>query len=477
MEKFEFPRDQEKNLAAEKTAERRRGWKFWLSFWTLAILFLAGWAVFWQVKNNGWFGLLGYTSPAVSLLPIAEKQKEEIRTIFDVVPKITQDNEEKTFLVLFQNNMELRPGGGYIGAFGILKTKGEKIVDVQVHDTNVFDSRKSTNIDPPYPMGEMLSISNWEMRDSNWSPDFPANAEKAIELYQKQGGEEKFDGVAAISTEVLLSFLEAVGPIKLENYPGEYNSENAVMKLEYQVEKGYREQNIEKGKRKYVMKELAREILARAQSLTWQEKKELLLAIENHLDQKDVMIYFKKNELQEKVNKLGWDGEVDENFDKDYLMMVDANLGALKTDLHMERSFDYTVDFSEKKPQATLDIHYENTAKARDWLTRDYRSYLRVYAPEGSWLTNTDEAGVVRFGEEFNKKYFGTIVNVPINSKKTVTFEYDLPESITREEYSLKIQKQSGIDNLPGKITIIDENLKGRIYEVEVVSDKVLFKK
>ncbi len=454
-----------------RSTGKKRSWKFWVFFWTLAVLFLSGWAVFWQIKNNGWFGFLDSVSPAVGLMPIAEKQKEEIRTIFDIAPKITQSGEEKTFLVLFQNNMELRPGGGFIGAFGVLKTQGEQVKEIQVHDTNVFDDRISTGIEPPYPMGEMLSIGNWEMRDSNWSPDFPTNAEKVEELYHLQGGQEDFDGVAAISTEVLLSFLEAVGPVELEGYPGEYNSENAVLKLEYQVEKGYKEQDIEKGKRKYVMKDLAKEILHRVQNLTWREKKDLLLKVEEHLDNKDVMVYFEDDNLQERISRLNWSGEVDEDFEKDYLMMVDANLGALKTDLHIERSFDYTVDFSEEQPQAVLNVHYENTARARDWMTSDYRSYLRVYVPEESWLTNAEEVGAMRFGEDLGKKYFGALVNVPINSQKTITFKYDLPEKISRENYNLKIQKQSGIDSLPGEINVIREDLTGRTYEIEVTSD------
>jgi hypothetical protein len=268
--------------------------------------------------------------------------------------------------------------------------------------------------------------------------------------------------------------LESVGPVKLEGYPGEYNSENAIMKLEYQVEKGYKEQDIEKGKRKYVMKELAQEILKRAQNLTWTEKKDLLLSIERHLDQKDILVYFKNPSIQEKISKLGWCGKMDEDFSGDYLMMVDANLGALKTDLHMKRSFDYTVDLEREKPKATLDIHYKNTAKDRDWMTSDYRSYLRVYVPKESWLTNTEEAGVMRFGEEFNRKYFGAIVNVPIDSEKTVTFEYDLPEDIAEGGYDLKIQKQSGISSLPGEVNVINKDLTGRTYEVDIDSDFVL---
>ncbi|MDA3814997.1 MAG: DUF4012 domain-containing protein, partial [Patescibacteria group bacterium] len=226
---------------------KKRSWKFWVTFWCLSAVFLIAWTIFLQYKNHGIVGLLGIAKPAVNILPVDSQQKEELTTLLEIMPMITEDNEEKTFLILFQNNMELRPGGGFIGSFGIVKTKGEKVLSVETHDTNIVDDRISSNILMPYPMGEMLNVKHWELRDSNWSPDFKENAEKAEYFYHLAQGEEQFDGVVAISTELLSSFLEVTGPVRLDNYPGEYNSENAITKLEYQVEKGYKEQDIEKG--------------------------------------------------------------------------------------------------------------------------------------------------------------------------------------------------------------------------------------
>ena len=276
---------------------KKRSWKFWLIFWSLSLAFLFGWYLFWQVKNQNWVGLAGFFRPVISHLPMEEKSKKEILTVFDLAAEIFSVQGEQKFLILFQNNLEIRPGGGFVGSIGILKIKDGKISAVEVHDTNVFDTRISSGIEPPYPMGEMLDIKNWEMRDSNWSPDFPTNAEKAEYFYHLEGGGENFDGAVAISTEILTTFLKVLGPVTLANYPGEYNSENAVAKLEYQVEKGYKEQNIEKGERKYVMKDLAFELMRRAENASWEKKRALLEQLEKHLNRKDVMVYFKNPRL------------------------------------------------------------------------------------------------------------------------------------------------------------------------------------
>ncbi len=448
------------NLNGINKRDKKRGWKFWLIFWFCALILLIAWTIFLQYKNKGWSGLMSLSAPVVKIAPISSENKEEILTIFDIFSEITKNGQEKTFLLLFQNNMEIRPGGGFIGSFGILKTKGEKITEIGVHDTAVFDSGIDSGVKPPYPLEKIINVENWELRDSNWSPNFPTNAKKAESLYHLEGGKEKIDGTIAISTDLLPSFLKITGPITIEGYPGEYNSENAITKLEYQVEKGYKEQGIEKGKRKYVMKDLSKKILEKISNSSWTVKRALLRRIEDHLNRKDVMIYFKNDALQDKVRLLGWSGEI-KDFDKDYLMMVDANLGALKTDLHMKRSFVYEIDLTKEKPLANLKITYKNTARARDWMTSDYLTYLRVYVPEEAWFL-TEDKNVV-FGKEKGKKYIGKIVEVPINTEKTLEFQYELPKEI-KENYDLLIQKQSGIEEVPVDITITD--LEGDKQEI-----------
>lgn len=443
--------------------------KFLLKFWIISILLLTGWYFFLQIEGGKITSISRVANSVVKALPIEEQRKESLSTIFSIIPELTT-KEEKTFLLLFQNNNELRPGGGYIGSFGILKTKGEEVLAIDTHDTNVFDSGIQTKIAPPFPMKELLNISDWELRDSNWSPDFATNAAKAEEFYHLEGGEENIDGVVAISTKLLPSFLEITGPVRVAGFEGEYNAENAIEKLQYQVEKGYVEQGIPEGKRKYIMKDLAKAILTKAQKLSISEKRELLAKVEKHLDEKDVMINLKDVSAQEKIEKLAWDGKLKEA-ENDFLMMVDANLASFKTDQVMKRTFDYTVDFSREKPRATLDITYSHGGRLRSWYIKDYTSYLRIFVPNGSWLASSENLSQIKYGTEQDKKFFGGIINVPVGTIKTVSFEYDLPENVTFEDYKILIQKQSGLESVKGKIKIIDKNGKGTGYEIELKED------
>jgi len=439
-------------------------------FWIIAILFLTGWYFFWQARTKGISSVV--SGGFLDMLPMDAEKKEKLKTIgYFADYLMTEDDQEKTFMILFQNNMELRPGGGYIGSFGILKVKNGKITLLQTHDLSNFDGRVPDGIEPPYPMKETLNISSWKLRDSNWSPDFFENAQKAEEFYIMGKGGEKFDGIVAINTDVLTSFLKVTGPVEIEGYPGTYDSENAVINLEYQVEQGAYDQGAKRGDRKAIMGPLASSIIKKASALDNSEKIKLAEILLEDLNKKDIQLYFKNPNLENRAVLAGWSGEIDRNWNNDYLMLVDANMGSLKSDYFMKRSFEYKVDFSGDVPKAQLKITYDHTGKTKDWMTSDYLTYLRVYTQNGSWLQDKKNVGDVKFVEDLGKKYFGSIVTVKLGQSKTIEFDYDLPKDITYEDYNLLIQKQSGVSDVPGKITIIDKNGKEKIFDITLAGD------
>jgi hypothetical protein len=437
-------------------------------FWIFSILFLVGWYFFWQVKNNKEFGTM---SAVIDFLPIDELKKAKFKTMASFAEYLFEkDGEEKTFLLLFQNNMELRPGGGYIGSFGILKMQDGRVKELATHDLSNFDGRVPNGITPPYPIKETLRVSDWKLRDSNFSPDFLTNAVKADELYHLGQGQETFAGVVAINSNVITSFLKVTGPMQIEGYPGTYDSENAVLALEQQVEKDYAQQGIERGERKGVINLLAKEIQKKVFTLSMRDKIKLAEIILEDLNRKDIQLYFKDENLERQAQNAQWDGSVDKNWSQDYLMLVDANMGALKSDYYMRRSFDYAVDLSGDVPVAHLTVTYNHTAKQKDWMTKDYLTYLRVYTPSGSWLTDTKNVGDKKFGDDLGKKYFGTIVGVPLGQTKTIEFSYTLPKTAV-ENYDLLIQRQSGSGEVKGEVVVIYKSQKKMTYQIDLAKD------
>lgn len=443
--------------------------KFWILFWCISALFLTGWYFFWISRNQS---VGKAVSGALDFLPIDNAQKKDYQSVAEISDYLMKkDGQQKTILILFQNNLEIRPGGGFIGSFGILKIKDGQILSLETHDLSNFDARIPDSIVPPYPMQETLKIKSWKLRDSNYSPDFEVNARKAQEFYYLGQGQEQFNGVIGITANVLSSILKITGPIQIEGYPGTYDSNNAIISLEYQVEKAFEEQGIGRGERKSVMNDLAKEIEKRIFTLSTSQKLDLAKVLLDDLNKKDIQLYFKDADMQRMIESSGWSGTVDQNWQENYLMTVDANLGAFKSDYYVKRSLLYAVDLRPEKPTVNLKITYDHTAKQKDWMTKDYLSYLRIYVPENSWLGETKNFEGVKFGTELEKKYFGAIIKVPIGTTRTIELNYTLPKEIKERGYDLKIQKQAGINNEPVKIKVIYPDGSEKNYEKALNSD------
>lgn len=431
-------------------------------------MLLTSWFVFLEIRNGHWSFFRG----AVSALPVSEERREDMRTLLSVADTVLKkDDVERIYLILFQNNYELRPGGGFIGSFGVLKIKNGDMTDFQVHDTGNFDGRIPPSVPPPYPMKETLRIDSWKFRDSNYSPDFSENAKQAIEFYQMGNGGERFDGVVGITANVLTSFLRVTGPVSVPGFPGTYGGDSAIWDLEYQVEQGYIDQGIEKGERKSMMNLLGTSILEKVRGLGATGKYQLFETLLADLHQKDIQVMFEDAALMEDVRNAGWSGEIDQSWKSDFLLAVDANLGAWKSDYFVKRSYEYTLDMTGNVPRARFSVRYMHTAEAPDWRVKDYQSFLRLYVPKGSWLESSDGfATEPVFGEALGKKYFGAIVQVPVDTEKTVTLSYTLPSTIDPKLYELLIEKQAGLENVPVSITILRKDEPA--YRKEFVMDE-----
>lgn len=416
-------------------------------FWAIAIPCLIGFYFVLQWKNEP-TKLINVAYNTSRVLPLGDKYETTLELAHYALQK---DDVERTFMILLQNNMELRPGGGYIGSFAIVTIKNGEVLDSAVHDTANFDGRIPDSIEPPFPMKETMHIPSWKFRDGNWMPDFPTNARVAEKFYKLGGGEDEFDGVIAINATILDTILDITGPIKLADYPDTYKSGDAIAKLEYQVEQGYGDQDIKKGDRKVVMDKLAKEIIRRIKKMSLKEKISLANKFIDSFNNKDIQLYFDDAKMAQLVSAVNWDGRVDEDWKKDYFMVVDANLASYKTDYYVKRNIDYDIDFSGSISQAVLTIHYENTAKQKDWKTNDYQTYMRVYVPGNTWFTSIDNCVLKpQYGNKYGKKYVGCLVHVPLGTQKDVVVRYNLPLNLKNQyPYDLKIQKQSGVHNVP----------------------------
>lgn len=375
-----------------------------------------------------------------------------------IFPALFGYPESKNYLIMLQNSDELRPTGGFLGTFSILNMENGEISECTTHDIYHLDMpvSEALNIEPPEPLKKYLGINKWYMRDANWSPDWPQSADKIEWFYKKESAilakkdkatkikfNKNFDAVAAITPKLITDLLAITGPVKVEGV--EYNKGNFVDLLEYRVEKEYVNLGIRSWDRKEVISEIYKRIKIKLFDLPFARIKEVINVFDKNIAEKNILIKVKDKKLQEILNGEGLSGGV-ELTQGDYLMVVDANMAALKTDAAVERQITYKLEQDGKKFLAKLRIDYINNGKF-DWKTTRYRSYTRVYVPKKSKLIKSTGSydGETKSYEDLEKTCFASFISVEPGHSGSLYFEYIIPpDFFNYNGYELYVQKQPG---------------------------------
>jgi hypothetical protein len=361
--------------------------------------------------------------------------------------------QTRTYLVLLLNNTEMRPGGGFIGAYAVVRfDKGNPII-VTVAGTENLPPAAEPLPKPPAPLATYLKVQEWHFRDSNWSPDFVSSTVTGLELYKAEGGEasDEIFGVIGFTPTVIENLLKITGPITVGGQT--YTSNNFTEKMEYEVEYGYSERGISFKDRKAALGEMAKVLLSYLKRSVLTHWSDYLKLGQRMLDEKQIMVFAKDAELQTIIRERGWSGEM-KTAPNDYLMWVDANLGSLKTDASMSRSLSYRIDELDGSYAATAVMRFKHTGKT-NWRTTRYNNYARIFVPTGSTLVKVTGASSVsgkvpkpEEGIENGRRWFGAYISVPPGQTKELSFEFKLApavaQAIKRGDYQLLVQKQLG---------------------------------
>jgi len=399
-----------------------------------------------------------YFLKAAKSLPNFRKNLIIAREVIDIIPQALGTKERKTYLVLFQNNMEIRPTGGFIGSFGLLTFERGRLLDFEIQDVYFADGQLKGHVEPPAKLREFLGTAGWYLRDSNWDPDFPASAERAAWFLDKEIG-RTIVGVIGINLTVAQRILESVGEIELPDYPEKISAKNFFERAEYFSEAGFFPGST--GKQNF-LGQVGRVLFEKIKNSD--EKTSFLIAraFLASLEEKDMTIFLKDPLEASVLAKFNWDGGI-KNVKcqisnvkclTDYLFLVEANVGVNKSNYFLKRSLEQTVKIGQDgKVSERLIINYENQSPSEIFPAGRYKNYLRIYVPKGSTLGECkidSEECKIDLTEEHQRTVFGFLVEVPVGEKQKVEISWGLPNLFEKGEYVLLFQKQSGSarDNL-----------------------------
>jgi len=398
-----------------------------------------------------------------------------------VTPDLLAVDGDRTYLVLIQNEDELRATGGFISAVARVSVVQGIPVAVQFEDSYAVDDFSQPYPDPPEPLLEYMLSELWLFRDSNWEPDFRLSAQKAIELYGiSRPGD--VDGVIALDQQAIVSLVEAIGPLSVPGIPEPVSGSNVIQVSREAWNPGSDPAGDWWAHRKDVMEAVLQAAVARfAQGVVREDAMALAGALLRSLEERHVLIYVLDEQTAAVLNQAHWDGGI-LPAEQDYLLVIDTNMGFNKANALVEERIEYTVDLRDlTAPRAVLTVRHHHTSEKdldhcvhsprydetyEQMMERCYWDYLRVYAPLGTellvasahevsgedLLSGRSSPGTVRHETaSFGREVFATLLLLRPGERLGTRFEWVLPDQVLRREgndvvYELVAQKQPGTD-------------------------------
>lgn len=418
-------------------------------------------------------------------LRAAKDSLSSIKPLLTLLPRLLGQPDPKKYLLVFQNDAEIRPSGGFLTAYAILETHKGKITPLLSQDIYELDNRFGNRLPAPEPIKKYLPlVYNWHLRDMNLSPDFKVSMDTFFPNYQSVAPMKDVDGIISIDTQLPVDLLKVLGPVGVADW-GQYSAEiepkcncpQVVYKMEdYATRPTFYIKANRKGMIGPLMHSILLNVMNSPKKL-WPQFMEIGL---KNIQSKHLMFYFPDDEsMQAVAENFNASGRI-KDFDADYFHLNDSNFAGAKSNLYIDQTVDQEIDIdSSGTVTKTVTITYTNPEPPDDCnlesgglcLNGLLRDWVRLYVPEGSEIVEVLGSDIpATTSKDLGKTVFEAFIELRPESKTKLIVKYKLPFQLqSGQAYRLLIQKQPGAKSFNYIV-----KLGNRIEEFKLDSDKEL---
>lgn len=392
-------------------------------------------------------------------LPLIQRGIDQAEAFLTVAPMVLGVDKPAHYLVEILDSSELRPGGGFIGNYGIATVSGGRLASAQVIDTylldRAFEQTHSLAFPPSYSWFT-LSSGRWGLRDSNLDADFPTSARNGETHYVEEGGKLPLAGVIAITPTLIEHVLTITGPIEVPEYQETVTAQNLMDRIHYH-------QLIEDAKgdvpsadgyssvRKHFTALLGEHLLARVHSLPSSTFPKLLQVLSDSMRTKDIQIYFSSGVAEKLLQSYHFDDSI-RSPAGDGIFVVNANItpnkanSYLVTTVHDQISIDNLGNATHK---TTIKYTWTASGPAPNFYGSTlYKAYVRVYTPDNSVLHTQAGWAPNGTGVASGRRFWGGYFSVDYPTTGTITLTWSVAGAAKKDthgwHYLYLIQRQAG---------------------------------
>jgi len=381
------------------------------------------------------------------------------KPLIKILPELLGEPKEKKYLILFQNDKELRPTGGFLTAYSIFRLDSGVVHVDNSSDIYNLDDTISGKQAAPEVIQKYLEVRSLNLRDSNLSPDFKVSMEEFTKLYNRAPGKVEVDGIIAVDTQALVAAMNILGDIQAAGKTFTTKEDprcGGCPQVIYELEDySSRPVGYVRTERKDLIGVLMYEIMNKAFSsspkIYWGPLFQAMLA---QMSEKHILFNMYDAQAQKGLEAFSAAGRIIP-FEGDYLHINQANLGGAKSNMFV--SWEVTEDYqvgSDGVITKTVTLDYKNPYPPSDCnlergnlcLNAVLRDWVRVYVPKGSKLVDSVGSEVtMKTYEELGKTVFEGFLTVRPKGTAKLKIIYKLPFKLAEgSTLPLLIQKQPG---------------------------------
>ena len=429
-------------------------------------------------------------------LPEFAQGLADAKNVVAVLPQLLGVGKPASYLLELMDSTELRPGGGFIGNVGTLTLSGGRMQgQPQIKDVDLIDRGDDCHRGIPLPAQLRWFTAGCPntllLQDSNLDPDFPSNAQRALQLYNFAGGSTLFtsstgpitslQGVIAMTPQLIENALRFIGPVTVPYFNTSVTSTNLTYWIHYwQLSPVLGGSSTEidpscgSSYRKAFTCYLLKAFLSKLGTLSTANVGAIGKLVVDSLSSKDIQIYLSEPGAEALLQHHDLASALNARKSGDGLMVVDANIDGIKANNYIDYTWNDHISL-DASGDAThhLILTYDYPATSGMYGSVDnaypspaarlgcptyacYQDYLRIYVPAGSTRIELPSPSplapwqVPVQSSAFNLRVVGGLLYLPIGYPAlVVSVSWTVPHAAVPTSggwfYQYIIQKQAGI--------------------------------
>ncbi len=366
---------------------------------------------------------------------------EAYRQLLAQLPFLLGTQKPAQYALLFQNNTELRPTGGFWGAYGQLTLESGLQSSVSSGPLSDLVLKPNSN-QAPKDIESIVNSITGEPPSAyfiNSVSDFAQPAKSVSQAMEQKIGQAPI-GVVAVNIPAIKALLKITGPIEVKDF-GQINANNIEQSLVYEL-------NIQNpdpklyDEHKTILGEIGSDLVTKAYA---KNPAKLISWLAKQSQGKNILLYSENKDVQAAAEKL----EVDGSFNKtgNFIHLEELNFGG-KQSSFISRSVkvEKTGDNSYK---AIINYNYKNNVEAGKLKYPAAKLLVRLRLPSNTELIGST-GGLQSPASRFNLLNTTAISNVIFlnpGDSKSLTFEYKLSDNLVDNNKVPVWSFQPGLNN------------------------------